>query len=179
MGEGVGRLGGREAQSAMMRWGSFFTSGGQGVRGILQSPHLPLWPSQSLSPSSFQKPPLPWPVPLQLPRAQAGRLETQGMAPCLTLSKLGGWPMCGRGGQAAGSSGAFGSCAAGVLTPVTPETPLPPQKSQEAVESPYSLPLYPYFCWGLTVLGRSALVGWWSLASTALPWRAEWVGELG
>lgn len=85
--------------------------------------------------------------------------------------------MCGRGGQAGGSSGAFGNCAAGVLTPVTPETPLPPQKSQGAVEITLFSASLPLLLFGVTVLGRSALLGWWPRHPQPF-YGGQWVGWL-
>lgn len=83
------------------------------------------------------------------------------MVPTRLCASLGTVARCGRGGQAAGLSGAFGSCAAGVLTPVTPETPLPSPEKPGAVESPYCLPPpFPPLVFGVTVLGRNALLGW-------------------
>lgn len=73
--------------------------------------------------------------------------------------------------QAAGLSGAFGSCAAGVLTSITPETPAPPQKSQGAEESPYSLPLTPNVSRGNSA-GKESIVWLVAPAYTALLWRA-------
>lgn len=161
VGEGVGRLGGREAQSAMMRWDSVLHLRGPGCEGHPQSPHLPLWPSQSLSPSSFQKPPLPWPIPLQLPRGPGWEAGDSGYGPCLTWSKLGGAAQGWEGWvQAAGLSGAFGSCAAGILTPVTPETPPPPLKAG-GLKNHRILCSLPLTWLGVTVLGRRALLGWW------------------
>lgn len=83
-GGGGGEVRGQRSPVSHDEVGVFFTSGGQGVRGIPQNPRLPLWPSQSLSLSSFQKPPLPWPLPLQLPKGPGWEAGDSGYGPHLT-----------------------------------------------------------------------------------------------
>lgn len=171
MGEWVGRLGGREAQSAMMRWDSFLHLRGPGCEGHpveLPSPTVAISKPQS---SSFQKPPLPWPIPLQLPRGPGWEAGDSGYGPCLTQSKLGRRPKGGRGGyRLLGCLVPLGAVA-GVLTPVTPETPPLPWKSQGAEESPYSLLLAPNLAWSNSA-GKESIVRLVAPAYTALLWRA-------
>lgn len=81
-GGGGGEVRGQRSPVSHDEVGVFFTSGGRGMRGILQSPRLPLWPSQSLS--SFQKPSLPWPLPLQLPKGPGWEAGDSGYGPHLT-----------------------------------------------------------------------------------------------
>lgn len=83
MGEGVERLGGREAQSAMMRCSLWFTSGGQGVRGVLQSPVS--------KPQPFFLPETPTALAhtSPVPRGPGWEAGDSGYGPRLTSAKLG------------------------------------------------------------------------------------------
>lgn len=172
MGVWVGRLGGREAQSAMMRWDSLLHLRGPGCEG---HPVQPPPPTVAISkPQSLFLPETPTALAHTSPAPQGPRLGGWRLRvwPLLDLVKAGGAAQGWEGWvQAAGLSGAFGSCVAGVLTPVTPETPPPPQKSQGAEKSPYSLLLAPNSARSNSA-GKESIVRPAAPAYTVLLWRA-------
>lgn len=142
------------------------------MRGILQSLRLPLWPSQSLSPPSLQKPPLPWPIPLQLPRGPGWEAGDSGYGPCLTLSKLGGVsPRVGGVGTGCWVVWCLWELCCWGLDSCIPRDPTSTPESQGAEESPNSLLLAPNLAWGDSA-GKENIVRLVAPASTALLWRA-------
>lgn len=83
-GGGGGEVRGQRSPVSHDEVGVFFTSGGQGVRGILQSSPPPVSHCGHLKASASlpsRSPHCLGPYLSSSPRAQAGRLETQGMAP--------------------------------------------------------------------------------------------------
>lgn len=82
---GGGEVRGQRSPVSHDEVGVFLHLGGPRCEGHpAECPHLPLWPSHSLSLSSFQKPPLPWPLPLQLPKGPGWEAGDSGYGSHLT-----------------------------------------------------------------------------------------------
>lgn len=81
------------------------------------------------------------------PRAGAGRLETQGMAPTWLSLSLGGWPIW-EGWTGCWVVRCLWELCCWSLDSCNPRDPTTTPEKPGAVESPDSLPPCPYFCLG-------------------------------
>lgn len=147
-GRGWGSLGGPRSPVSHDEVGGFFTSGGPRCEGCPAEPPTSHCGHLTASASLPSKSPhCLGPYLSSSPRAGAGRLETQGMAPTWLSLSLGGWPIW-EGWTGCWVVRCLWELCCWSLDSCNPRDPTTTPEKPGAVESPDSLPPCPYFCLG-------------------------------